>query len=89
MEIDESVGCVDDSGTEGSVLSGLTSFKAVETLGPGAGVKVVSGAPIKMLSRKLSMMASLAYMSSSTSLSNFFFLYKIVKDTAKQKIGAK
>ena len=50
----------------------------LETVGLGAGVTVVSGAPIRMLSRKWSMMASLDFMSPSTSLSNFVLLNELV-----------
>ena len=78
LEIDKSAVWSDDSGAEDSVFSGLTSFKSVESLGLGAGVTVVSGAPIRMLSRKLSMMASLDFMSSSTSLSSSVLLNELV-----------
>ena len=64
------------------ILSGLLSFKDEGTLGSEAVVKafsgVVTGAPIRMLSRKLSMMDSFDLISSSTSISNFVLLNELI-----------
>ena len=80
LELDASVG---DSDARGIDFSGLMSFKDVETTGSEAVLPVSSGAaaegaPVRMLSRKLSMMNSLVFISSSTSISNFVLLKDFV-----------
>ena len=79
-ELDSLVG---DSEARGMAFSGLISFKDVETTGSEAVFTVSSGAaaedaPMRMLSRKLSMMDSLVFISSSTSISNFVLLKEFV-----------
>ena len=70
---------VDKSGVIGMAFSGFLSFNVdVDAMGSEAVVTassgVVTGAPIRMLSRKLSIMDSLDFMSSSTSNRNFVLL---------------